>query len=209
MRITKNLIYATIAVLGLISCKDDDEITLLAVESNQEINLHAPQTSDYTTNPPSISGDFVKFDFSTGAITTSDTDWDIAFRGTTIAVNGGTETGSLNEPERNGNSGAYIVSDVFANVTSVTESLFTKDSSSGFAIPTGSGNGWYDYNYMNNQITPIAGKVLVIRTADDFYAKVEILSYYKDLDPSNPANARYYTFNYIYQPNQGVTTFED
>ena len=65
-----------------------------------------------------------------------------------------------------------------------------------------------NYNFMNNQISPIAGKIIVIRTADNFYAKIEILSYYKDLDPSNPANGRHYTFNYVYQPNRGVKSFD-
>jgi hypothetical protein len=73
------------------------------------------------------------------------------------------------------------------------------------AIPTGSGNGWYSYNPTTHLISPIAGKVLIFRTADDLYAKVEILSYYKDKDPSS--DGQHYTFDYVYQPNEGVTNF--
>ena len=42
-------------------------------------------------------------------------------------------------------------------------------------------------------------------------AKVEILSYYLGA-PENPDAftdpSRYYTFNYVYQPNEGATTFD-
>ena len=204
-KIIKLLLLNTILLLN--SCSKDDEPELIAIESSQMKNLHAPQSSDYSTNPPTVTGDFVKFDFSSGSITTDDKEWDIAFRGTTIALNGGSDTGTVGEPTRNGNSAAYIVEDLFSNVTTVDESSFTQDGANGFSIPTGSGNGWYNYNFMNNQISPIAGKIIVIRTADNFYAKIEILSYYKDLDPSNPANGRHYTFNYVYQPNKGVKSF--
>ena len=205
-KIIKLLLLNTILLLN--SCSKDDEPELIAIESSQMKNLHAPQSSDYSTNPPTVTGDFVKFDFSSGSITTDDKEWDIAFRGTTIALNGGSDTGTVGEPTRNGNSAAYIVEDLFSNVTTVDESSFTQDGANGFSIPTGSGNGWYNYNFMNNQISPIAGKIIVIRTADNFYAKIEILSYYKDLDPSNPANGRHYTFNYVYQPNKGVKSFD-
>ncbi|MAK01773.1 MAG: hypothetical protein CMC17_04480, partial [Flavobacteriaceae bacterium] len=48
------------------------------------------------------------------------------------------------------------------------------------------------------------------RTRDGKFAKVEILSYYLGA-PENPDafadQSRYYTFNYVYQPNEGVTEF--
>jgi hypothetical protein len=53
-------------------------------------------------------------------------------------------------------------------------------------------------------ITATAGKVIVLKTADGKYAKMEILSYYKDAPaPVNPLRdiARYYTFQYVYQPD--------
>ena len=46
--------------------------------------------------------------------------------------------------------------------------------------------------------------------ADGKYAKVEILSYYQGAPDSPDAftdQSRYYTFNYVYQPNSGETTF--
>ena len=93
----------------------------------------------------------------------------------------------------------------------VDTSLLTQDSESGYAIPTGSGNGWYNYDFTTHVISPIAGKILVFRTHDNRYAKVEILSYYLGA-PENPDAftdpSRYYTFNYVYQPNEGATTFD-
>ena len=208
MKTIKLLALTGITVFSLSSCNNDDDTPeLLAVESEQVSNLFAPQTGGQGTGMD-VSGDFAKFDFSTGDTTTSDTDWDIAFRGTTIAVNGGVATGTADEPARNGNAAVYIAENTFAGVSEVDTSLFEQDSAAGFAIPTGSDNGWYTYNFMANLITPITGKVLVFRTRDDRYAKVEILSYYQNADSSNPANSRYYTFNYVYQPNENVTTFE-
>lgn len=167
-------------------------------------NLHAPQIG----GPSDASGLFTKFDFATGQTTTSETDWDIAFRGTTIIVNGGVSSGTTDEPVRNGEAGVYIATGTLEDVTTVDTSLFVQDSATGFAITTGSGNGWYNYaGFPTHLITPIPGRILVFKTRNGLYAKVEVLSYYKDLDSSNSNNRRHYTFNYVYQPNEGVTIF--
>ena len=204
----KSLFFVVIALIAFSSCSDDDnDINLLEIESEQVANLHAPQTGG---QGQPIAGEFTKFDFATGQITTSETDWDIAFRGTTIIVNGGTSLGTTDEPARNGNAAAYIADGTFAAVTNVNTGAFVQDSGQGYAIPSGSGNGWYLYNPQAFLISPMAGKILVFRTRDNKFAKVEILSYYKDA-PENPDvmvdEGRYYTFNYIYQPNEGINTF--
>ncbi|TSE04764.1 IPT/TIG domain-containing protein [Aquimarina algiphila] len=172
---------------------------------NKVENLPAPQTGGQGTGQ-AIGGVFTKFDFETGAVTTSETDWDIAFRGTTIAVNGGEVTGTADEPARNGNAGAAIVTGTFASATSAEGLTFNQDASTTFAIPTGSDNGWYNYNFMTNIISPIPGKVLVFRTRNGNYAKIEILSYYLNEDTSQ--SGRNYTFNYVYNPNDGETVLE-
>ena len=60
-------------------------------------------------------------------------------------------------------------------------------------------------------ISPTPGKILVFKTRDGKYAKMEIVSYYQGA-PETPQygvdESRYYTFNYVYQPNDGVTNFE-
>ncbi|MCY4299628.1 MAG: DUF2730 family protein [Flavobacteriaceae bacterium] len=190
------------------------ELEKKAIISKKIEDLFAPAAA--VTNqqgpPPPPSGKFVKFSFATGETTTSDTQWDIAFRTTTILVNGGSKTGSNDEPERTGQGGAYIVDGLFNEVNIVDESIFKQDTKEGPAIPTGSGNGWYNYQPPpTNLINPIPGKVLVFKTHDEKYAKVEILSFYKGA-PNQPNaitdEARYYTFNYVYQPNKGEASFE-
>lgn len=205
----KTIALAAICI-AFTSCSNDDDNTPTTDPIQAELvsNLHAPQTGG---QGQLVGGEFTKFDFETGMQTTSDTDWDIAFRGTTIAVNGGTVTGTDDEPVRNGDAGATIVTGTFASVTTAEGLTFAQDADASFAIPTGSDNGWYNYNFMTNIVSPIPGKVLVFRTTEGNYAKVEILSYYEDA-PSNPDPnvdaGRYYTFNYVYNPNEGETGFE-
>lgn len=196
----------TLIFLSSCSSDDDGQPTLNPVESNTVSNFPAPQTGG---QGEPVGGPFSKFSFSTGASTTSETEWDIAFRGTTIAVNGGVVTGTTDEPTRNGDAGASIATGTFAGITDADGLTFTQDAATAFAIPTGSDNGWYNYNPATNIITPIPGKVLVIRTHDGKYAKLEILSYYKDA-PAEPDGfvdeARFFTFNYVYNPNEGETS---
>ena len=60
-----------------------------------------------------------------------------------------------------------------------------------------------NYSFQTNVVSPVPGKILVFRTHDGKYAKVKILSYYLDQDSSNPRGGRNYTFNFVYNPNQG------
>ncbi|MGJ8591666.1 MAG: HmuY family protein [Aquaticitalea sp.] len=203
--------FLTLAVLfiGFTSCSSDDDAGTpqMEVESQTISNLQATQSADYTTNPPTITGDYIKFSFASGTTTTGN-DWDIAFRGSNIIVNGGEAT-AADQPTRTGAGGAYIATGTLASVANVDTSLFTMDSStSGLAIPSGSDNGWYSYNPTTHLISPIAGKVIVVKTNDGRYAKMEILNYYENSQPNEDlSNSQFYTFNFVYQPNEGVTTF--
>ena len=200
----------TLAMVGLFSCEEEkkeeeekkDEVAKIDLKSQKIKNLAAPQQSDRTKNPPVITGKFVRFSFSEGKTVTTDK-WDIAFRGTTVLVNGGTKGTLDSEPERTGKGGAYIADGTFAQIEKADESKFKQDKAGTLAIPTGAGKGWYNYNPTTHLITPIAGKVLIIKTHNEKYAKVEILNYYKDGDNSKMENGRHYTFNYVYQPNEG------
>ena len=202
------IILLSIIILFFYNCEDDSPAPLDIVYSTIE-DLHAPQEGG---QGQPISGEFTKFDFDSGLATESSTEWDIAFRGTSIIINGGTSLGTANEPERTGDAGVYIFNGTIAEMVVVDTSLITQDSSEGYAIASGSGNGWYTYTgpptYL---ISPTPGKILVFRTRDGKYAKMEILSYYLGA-PENPDAfsdpSRYYTFNYVYQPNEGVTDFE-
>jgi hypothetical protein len=203
------LLLVAVFSMTFTSCSSDDDNTPTPdpVKSEQFSNLFAPQTGG---QGQPVGGEFAKFDFETGMQTTSDTDWDIAFRGTTIAVNGGVVTGTDGEPARTANTGVSIVTGTFASITTAESLTFVQDASGAYAIPTGSNKGWYNYNPQVNLITPIPGKILVFKTTAGNYAKVEILSYYKDnpAQPDQTSESRYFTFNYVYNPNMGETSFE-
>ncbi len=200
----KNLLKSVVIlfVFLLTSCSKDDNETgsqTQSLQTKKVSNLYAPQSGG---QGQPVSGDFVKFSFSTGDIITSGDNWDIAFRGTSIIINGG--YAGTGEPAKNGNVSLATVINTLSGVTEApSETNFKQDSQSAYAIPTGSGNGWYTYNPTNHVIAPIAGKVFVVKTANGKYAKFEILSYYQDA-PANPVGtepSKYFTFNYVYQPD--------
>jgi hypothetical protein len=135
------------------------------------------------------------------------TKWDIAFKGTTIITNAGTSGP--------GNGGAFVQIGTFDALTTISaDSIFKTDAAPVYAITTGSNKGWYNYDGANNLVTPLPGRVLVIRTASGKYAKLEITNYYKKgITPSASAteaeklsDQRYYAFRYTFQPN-GSKTF--
>lgn len=198
--------FMFLTILGIfLSCSRDDEkntptakTTVLTTKTFS--NLYAPQSGG---QGQPTEGDFVKFSFSKNSVVTDD-NWDIAFRGTTILVNGGSKIGIQNEPSKTGKAAVSIISNTFDNVKTVPDaSTFKQDGANTYAIPSGSGNGWYNYNSNTNVVTPIPGRVFVIKTHDEKYAKMEIISYYKDA-PANPtitSTPRYYTFKFVYQPS--------
>jgi hypothetical protein len=188
------------------SCSNDDDKTPEVV-TEKAVNIPAPQTGG---QGQPVGGPFTKFSFSENKVVTNDK-WDIAFRGTTIIVNGGVKFNaeSADEPVRTGQAAVSIVSGTFASVTAIPEATtFKQDANAVYAFPTSGDNMWYDYNGLTHIITAKAGKVFVIKTHDGKYAKVEFLNYYKDAPatPSATSDPRYFTFNFAYQANS-TTTF--
>jgi len=164
-----------------------------------------PKTGPYS------AGKYTYYSIENNAIVASadsaTTKWDLAFLSTRILTNGGT-SGS-------GKGGAFIYKGLFDDIKTIApDSVFKTDAAPVYAITTGSDKGWYHYDGQTNLITPIAGRVLVIKTASGKYAKLEILSYYKGgvtlsptaSDADKLTKQRYYTFRFTYQPN-GTTTF--
>ena len=136
------------------------------------------------------------------------TKWDLAFNGTKILTNSGNSGSGL--------GGAFIQIGLFEELKTISsDSVFKTDNGpSSYAVTFGSGRGWYTYDPIKNLVTPLAGRVLVIRTASGKYAKVEIIAYYKGgatlaataPDAEKISKQRYYTFRYIFQPN-GTNNF--
>jgi HmuY protein len=189
--------------VAVLSCKKDDAAPT-PLQATTFSNLEAdPPSGGYNPNGQAIgvTNKFTLFSFKTGAVVSNadsaTAKWDIGFRSTTIIVNGGTSGP--------GAAGATILTGVFSEISFAPESGYVQDDKTSatdpYAIKKGSGNGWYNYDPANNVITPIAGRVLLFKTADGKYAKMEILSYYKDAPPTPTSSSidRNYTFRYIYQ----------
>lgn len=163
---------------------------------------------DTTTGQPIGTGAFTFFSLRTGEVVpnadSASTAWDLAFRGTEIRVNGGTSGP--------GNGAALVWTGAFEDLAEAPADGYAIDDADGNAIPTGSGNGWYNYAPQTNLISPIPGRVLVVKTADGRYAKVRIVSYYRGApETPDPATdeARYYTFDYVFQPDGSRTLTDD
>lgn len=205
----KNVLILSVTLIvaaAITSC--DTGSDPLPIQSAMYKNLPADPPTGFNPNtgqPTGTTGKFTFFSFETGGIIPNSDSltnkWDLGFRGTTIIVNGGAN--------RIGKGGVQILNGLFSSLATAPLDGYLLDGAGGNAIPTVSGNGWYTYQPASQTIVPTAGKVLVIRTAKGKYAKMEILSYYKDAPaaPTNQNPSRYYTFQYVYQPSGTVKFF--
>ncbi|MBL7850939.1 MAG: HmuY family protein [Cyclobacteriaceae bacterium] len=213
MKINRFILVLFSAVLiTLASCQKDDPAPV-TISASTVTNLPAdPPSGGYdpmSGQPIGVTKKFTLFSFKTGAIVanadSATANWDLGFNGTTIIVNSGTSGP--------GTAGAQVVTGVFDEILEAPASGYGTDNKTTvpatYAIPRGSGNGWYNYNPSTNVISPIAGRVIVVKTSEGKYAKMEILSYYKD-SPAAPSSGdidRHYTFRYVYQSGAS-STFE-
>jgi hypothetical protein len=192
-----NIMFLLFTVMLFTGCDDDNESPVIQLEATQVTDLNSVSTTNFTL-----------FSFNENAVIlnadSATTKWDIGFRGTTIILNGGTSGP--------GQASGQIVSGIFDELKEAPGEGYLTDSADKKAI-VGS-NGWYTYtgttSVPNHAILPIAGKVLVLKTGDGKYVKVEIISYYQgNPDTTTPAFAdlatrpepRFYTFRCIYQPD--------
>ena len=196
----KTTVYSVLFFLlsfTLISCGDDDTPEpVIPLEATLIQDLAAPNdVIDRTTGQVTQARPFVFFSLETQTVVTESQDWDIAFKGTTIRVN------------TTKNVRAALANGIFEELKEVPASAqFATDTPTTFAIPTGSGAGWYNYNSATFTVTPIPGRILLFKTSKGNYVKMEILSYYKGNPPVAQINpmttpSAHYTFRYILQPN--------
>lgn len=162
-------------------------------------------TTLYSAGQPLAPVHYTFYSFvSKGTVPYTDsasTKWDVAFRGTAVLVNGGSSGP--------GQGQAQVLPGLFAELTAAPTTGYTSDGATAKAIPTGSGNGWYSYDQNTHLISPIAGRVIALKTALGKYAKLEIQNYYKDAptSPSATSPSGYYTFRYVYQAD-GTTNLK-
>jgi hypothetical protein len=120
-----------------------------------------------------------------------------------VIINGGTSGP--------GQTQAQIVNGIFDEQVEAPADGYKSDAEGMYAI---AGADWYNYTGQAgnpaNAIIAIPGKVIVVKTADGRYAKVEIVSYYYGNPNTTTAEfanmntrpaSRYYTFRFIYQPD--------
>ncbi|RPD45380.1 hypothetical protein DNI29_18530 [Hymenobacter sediminis] len=194
------------AVLTLSACSNDDNddnevkpAEALKTEMASNLGPTPASTTTPPTGQPATPRHYAFYNLATKSevpyTDSATTKWDIAVRTTTILVNGGSSGP--------GQGGAIVQDGLFSEITAAPATGYNVDSRTAYAIPTGSGKGWYNYNSTTHVVSPIAGKVILLRTATGKYAKLEIVSYYKDA-PASPTGTEprgYYTFRYVYQPD--------
>lgn len=123
------------------------------------------------------------FDLETGKVVKETENWDLAFNNTAIKLNSKAKVS------------AQILSNTsFDKITKAPEAGYKQDTQSTSAIPTGTGNGWYNYDMATHALTPIPGKVIVVKTPSGKHIKLEVLSYYFDQEEYNETG--FYTFKY-------------
>ena len=202
-----------IILTSIIACTKSDSPTVLPITAITVRDIPADTVVGLSAQgAPITKGVYTFYSLEKNAIVpntdSASTKWDIAFMATRIIINGGTSGA--------GQGGAFVYTGLFDDLKTIpTDSVFKTDNApTSYAITAGSGKGWYTYDGLNNLITPLAGRVLVIRTASGKYAKMEITSYYKGgatlpaaaSDMEKLTKQRYYSFRFAYQPN-GTKTF--
>lgn len=209
------LAMAFIALAGTMACSKDDDggDQVQPLETLTKQDLQADTIIGIgSTGQPFGSGRYTLFSLERNEVVANSDSatnkWDLGFRGTSIITNSG-NSGP-------GQGGAFIFTGLFDDLLTIpTDSTFRVDNApASYAVTAGSNRGWYVYNAPVNLVTPIPGRVLVIRTATGKYAKVEILNYYKGgVTPAASASdedklkkQRFFTFRFRYQPN-GTKTF--
>ncbi len=198
------LVFAALT-LTFFACTKSDPVPALTATTFRNLSADPPSGGYNPANgqPIGVTKKYTLFSFKTGGIVanadSASTKWDIGFNGTNIIINSGTSGP--------GSAAAFVAIGAFSELTVAPDNGYLQDNKAAvpatYAITRGSGKGWYNYDQASNLISPIAGRVLMIQTADAKYAKMEILSYYLDA-PATPTSAtkdRYYTFQYIYQPD--------
>ncbi len=176
------------------------------VEYNKEgnfhivYNLYAPGLGD-GYRPEQKGGPFVKFDLEKNEISESETDWDIAFRWSTIIVNGGEKTGLQDEPKRTAQVAAYIKQAPFEQVHTLEADLLCQDKKGSLAIIDDviMKNGLWSYNMTEHYVLPIPGRVMIVKARSGKVFKIQMKSFYKG-SPKTPKKGdpthSYYTFRY-------------
>lgn len=189
------LLLMTVSALSFLACQEE------VVEPDPVEKQGSTTTVRDLPADTASQKEFTYFSLRDSAVVpaadSAGTGWDLAFSGTSIRINGGTG--------RAGQGGVVMLRNTdFDTLSEAPKGGYAADTSSTqLAV-----KGWYQYTGATGMpphaILPIAGTVLVIKTAEGKYAKLQFLSYYKgnpQIGSATPEKARFYTFKYFLQPN--------
>lgn len=163
------VIGAAIVGMSIASCEKEKQ------------SVPAPVNSiTFLVNGSATSGSHNFFSFANGAqvpVTDSNSNrWDFAMRFEAFLVN--------NTSSGPGNAGVQILNQPFDEVKTAPETGYKTDTS--LAQRAVKPADWYIYNSATRSFAPIAGRTFVFRTAQNRYAKMEILTADPADDNGNP-----------------------
>jgi hypothetical protein len=152
----------------------------ISIEFAVQAGLGAPFAAPQTATIDVSGGGRVYFDFARAGLSDA-SDWDIAFEGYTIRINGGVSG--------DGGAGAVLGDETFAAMTDASDAPATVYAGDAFGGVFDE-HPWYRYNLQNDhQIYPTFD-VYLIRRGDEVF-KVQLVSYY-----GPTGNTRQITFRY-------------
>ena len=198
------IVVAIVVAASTTGCDGTEEDLPLEVTRADDVPADPPTGRDPDTGAPvGTTGRYTFFDMSSNQVIldrddddrsdSTSTKWDVGFHSTTLIVNSSATGG--------GSGGVQVVDVEFADLTEAPESGYSTES---VGLESSSDVAWGLYDPVAMLVLPRAGKTLVVRTADGNYAKMRVISYYRGAptvpDPFSDQE-RYYTFEYVYQPN--------
>ena len=178
------LVFSALMV-GLVSCgKKDNNPSQTVVQTD---SILVP----FSSIAPNTFFSF-KNDMTIANIDSASIKWDFGVRFVNIIVN--------SHASGPGNAGVILQPGIYDNFTTAPESGYAYDTTStNLAIPFDGHNSWFLYNDITHAFSPKAGEFFVIRTADNHYVKMELLSVgYVPFTGQVPVTL-IYRFRYTYQ----------
>lgn len=185
-----SLLALTALVIGFASCKKDD--------NDEKVTPVVTKTDSIRVTANARSGHYSFYSFKEGKEIdlkdSASTKWDIGIRLATIITNSG-ESGP-------GTVGAITEKGQFDTYMMAPETGYAYDTTaSKLAINSGMNNGWFNYDPATHNFSPKAGMFFVIKTSDNKYVKVEMLSArYEEFVGPMPQYV-WHKFRYVYQPD--------
>ncbi|MEO9210527.1 MAG: HmuY family protein [Ginsengibacter sp.] len=193
-----SLLASALLIFGISSCKKDTPATppTPAVYSTADLSV-----------PFNPSSSFVFFSFKNGAVVASTdsatTKWDIGVRYVDIILNS----------HSSGPGNAGVITQMVNISTNTTFDSLKEAPTTGYAYDTTSTSraintdlnaGWYNYDRNTHAFSSKADRFFIIRTADNHYVKMEILSVgYAPFTGPTPVTLDY-KIRYAYQPNNAT-----